>query len=306
MTKDAPVASPDNHTMEIKAASHSFMKDFFVLIKLRMGFLAAIIAVASFYMGTVGPVDYIGMTHCFIGTYLVCAGAFALNMFMERETDNLMLRTGNRPLPQGRIHMQTAFNFGMVFSFLGICYLWYFNNTLTAAMGAMALGSYVLVYTPLKKLTTLNTIVGSVPGAMPTLIGWAAAANYLDYKAMILYMILFFWQVPHFLAIAWMYKDDYAKAGLAMISTVDPDASFTVRQTLLWSITYFITTLMPTFVGIAGNVYLWVAIISGLMFLALSFRWFLKGGDRQAAVHVFLATLLHSPIIYIAMVLDKV
>lgn len=283
-----------------------FIKDFLVLIKLRMGFLAAIIAVASYYMGTVETVSFLGMTHCFVGTYLVCAGAFALNMFMEKSTDELMQRTENRPLPKGRIEDKTAFGLGLFFSFVGVSYLWFFTNTLAATMGALALGSYVLIYTPMKKISTLNTIVGSVPGAMPTLIGWAAATNGIDLKAMILFMILFFWQVPHFLAIAWMYKDDYARAGLAMISTVDPNAKFTVRQTLLWSITYVATTLLPYVFNMAGFVYFVVAAVSGIFFLLLSIRWFIKGPDRQSAVYLFLATLFHSPIIYIAMVLDKV
>ena len=189
-------------------------------------------------------------------------------------------------------------------SLAGILYLWFNTNLLAAACGAVAMAGYVFIYTPMKRVTSLNTIVGSFPGAMPPLIGWAAAANELSSGAIVMFMILFLWQVPHFLALAWMYKDEYSEAGFEMISRNDPDGSFTTRQNLIYGIAYILITLLPTLFKMAGFWYLATAVISGLFFIALCIQWYLNR-ERKNAVHVFVATLFHAPLLYIVMVLDK-
>ena len=283
---------------------NSLTQDIIILVKLRMGLLAAIIALAGYYMGSMGPVSLSGMLHVFFGTWIVSAGAFLLNMYIERDVDAQMTRTATRPLPAKRVAAPPVFVSGIIVSLIGVGYLWFTTNLLAAAAGAVAMAGYVFVYTPLKRVTTLNTIVGSFPGAMPPIIGWAAAANELSAGAIVMFMILFLWQVPHFLALAWMYRDEYREAGFAMISGNDPDGSFTTTQNLIYGVCYILVTLLPTFFKMAGFWYLGVALISGLWFLWLCVRWF-KNRERKFAVQVFVATLFHAPLLYIVMVLDK-
>lgn len=283
----------------------SLVRDILILLKLRMGLLAAIIALAGYYMGSSGPVSMTGMLNVFFGTWIVCGGAFLLNMHMERDIDGLMARTSNRPLPAGRVAPTPVLIAGLLVSALGVGYLALTTNLLAGIAGLVAMVGYVYVYTPLKQVTTLNTIVGSFPGAMPPLIGWAAASNSITGGAIVMFMILFLWQVPHFLALAWMHRDEYRKAGFVMISRDDPDGHITTRQNLIYGIAYVMVTFLPTLFGITGMWYLATAAISGLWFIWLCLRWFVNQ-DRQYAVHVFVATLFHSPLIYIMMVIDKV
>lgn len=301
MSNEAVVAPIDN---SVPVATNSLTKDIIVLIKARMGLLAAIIALAGYYMGSVGPVSVSGMLHVFFGTWIVSAGAFLLNMYMERDVDALMKRTSGRPLAAGRISPSPVFVWGIAVSLAGIGYLWATTNLLAAGAGAAALAGYVFVYTPMKRMTSLNTIVGSFPGAMPPIIGWAAAANELSAGAVVMFMILFLWQVPHFLALAWMYRDDYRDAGFKMISAEDPEAIFTTRQTLIYGIAYILVSLLPTVFGLTGLWYLSVAALSGAYFIWLCLKWFAHR-ERKNAVHVFVATLFHIPLLYIFMVIDK-
>ncbi len=286
-------------------AKTSVLRDIMVLVKLRMGFLAAIIALAGYYMGSVGAVSFTGMLHVFFGTWIVCAGAFLLNMHMERDIDALMRRTSDRPLPTGRMAATPVLIAGLITSVFGLAYLALTTNFLAAAAGAVALFGYVYVYTPLKRVTTLNTIVGSFPGAMPPIIGWAAASGEITSGAIVMFMILFLWQVPHFLALAWMYKDDYREAGFVMITADDEDGSFTTRQNLIYGIAYIFMTFLPVAFGLAGYWYLAAAGLSGIGFIWLCLKWYAHR-ERANAVHVFVATLFHSPLIYIMMVIDKV
>lgn len=296
------VAPQINDTPAI--SKNSLVRDIVVLTKLRMGLLAAIIALAGYYMGSAGAVSKMGMLHVFTGTWIISAGAFLLNMYMERDIDALMTRTSNRPLPAGRINPTKVFVSGLIICAFGIAYLALTTNLLAAAAGAVAMFGYVYVYTPLKQKTTLNTIVGSFPGAMPPIIGWAAAANEISSGAVVMFMILFLWQVPHFLALAWMYKDDYREAGFVMISANDPEGRFTTRQNLIYGIAYILMTFLPVAFGIAGLWYFIVAAISGIGFIWLCLKWY-ANAERANAVHVFVATLFHVPLIYIMMVIDK-
>lgn len=304
MSNEAVAPQLDN-SVSGSSAKTSLYSDILVLIKIRMGFLAAIIALAGYYMGSTGPVSMAGMLHTFFGTWIICAGAFLLNMYMERNTDALMNRTSRRPLPAGRISPTPVFASGLFIGIAGIVYLAATTNILAATAGALGMFGYVYVYTPLKRVTSLNTIVGSFPGAMPPLIGWAAAAGEITAGALVIYMILFLWQIPHFLALAWMYKDEYKEAGYVMISRDDPDGMFTTRQNLIYAVAYVLVTLLPTVFGFTGMLYFAVAALSGIAFIWLCLKWFAHR-ERKYAVHVFVATLFHSPLIYIMMVIDKI
>lgn len=296
------VAQTINQSMAPTRAS--LVRDVFILLKLRMGFLAAIIALAGYYMGSTGPVSVSGMMHAFFGTWIVSAGAFLLNMYLERDIDGKMERTADRPLPAHRMPATPVFLAGLFVSLLGIGYLAVTTNLLAAAAGAAAMVGYVYVYTPLKRVTSLNTIVGSFPGAMPPIIGWTAASNSITGGAIVMFMILFLWQVPHFLALAWMHRDEYRDAGFRMISRDDPDGIFTTRQNLIYGIAYILITLLPTFFGMTGMWYFATAALSGMWFIWLCLKWYAHR-DRDRAVQVFVATLFHSPLIYIMMVIDK-
>lgn len=303
MSNPMTAHGPEN-PVALAPAQSSLLRDIFILLKLRMGFLAAIIALAGYYMGSTGRISVSGMLHAFFGTWIVSAGAFLLNMYFERDVDKLMTRTAERPLPAGRVAATPVFIAGLIVSFIGVAYLALTTNLLAGAAGAVALFGYAYVYTPLKRVTNLNTIVGSFPGAMPPIIGWAAASNSITAGAMVMFMILFLWQVPHFLALAWMHRDEYRKAGFIMISRDDPDGRFTTNQNLIYGIAYIATTLMPPLFGMTGIWYLLVAALSGAWFLWLCVRWSIHR-ERPYALQVFVATLFHSPLIYIMMVIDK-
>ncbi len=300
-----PIMAPSPEGSVTSAAgSPSLAKDIIVLLKLRMGFLAAIIALAGYYMGSTGPVSVSGMLHAFFGTWIVSAGAFLLNMYFERDVDALMARTADRPLPANRVAATPVFLAGLGTSVFGIFYLMLTTNLLAAAAGAAAVFGYVYVYTPLKRKSNLNTIVGSFPGAMPPIIGWAAASNSISAGAIVMFMVLFLWQIPHFLALAWMHREEYRNAGFNMISRDDHDGTFTTRQNLIYGVAYIVVTLMPTLFGMTGLWYFAVAAVSGAWFIWLCIRWYLQR-ERSNALHVFAATLFHAPLIYIMMVIDK-
>lgn len=278
--------------------------DYLQLAKARMAVFSALIAASGYYIGLVEPVTVVGLLHVCMGTLLVCAGAFSLNMYLERDVDSKMQRTRTRPLPTGRVQAAHALFLGVLFSILGVFYLAVMLNGLTAAIGAVAAGSYVAVYTPMKRVSNLNTIVGAFPGALPPVIGWAAARGEISFEAGLLFAILFMWQLPHFLAIAWMYKDDYARAGMPMITTMDKDGRFTARQMVIYATAYLLVCLMPTRAGLAGEIYFWGALISSGVFLLLCLRW-ARVRDRKGAVHVFLASLVHLPLIFALLMVDK-
>ena len=207
--------------------------------------------------------------HTLFGTWWVAAGAAALNQYMERDRDALMRRTQTRPLPQGRIAPVAALRFGLLISIFGVAELLAFVNPLTALLALISLGSYLLWYTPLKTRTSLCTLVGAIPGAIPPMMGWAAATNRLDLPAWVLFGILFVWQLPHFLAIAWMYREDYARAGFPMLPVLDPDGHVTARMIMVYCVFMVPMSLLPLQVGLAGRSYLFGALFLGLAFFAL-------------------------------------
>src|SRR3989441_13326140 len=275
------------------------------LIKARLTFLVVVTTLVGFYVGFQGEMDYALMLHTVLGTALVAGGAAALNQLMERELDARMRRTEGRPLPSGRMHPDTALIFGGVSSVAGLVFLALAVNQITSFLGAISLASYLFVYTPLKRTTTLNTAIGAVPGALPPLMGWTAARGEINVEGWSLFAILFFWQLPHFLAIAWMYRDDYAKAGFAMLPEFDPAGQRTAGQTVSHTLGLLPISLCPFLLKLAGVVYL-----AGALVLGLAFLWQARPFSRELtglrARQLFYASIFYLPLLLGLMVLDKI
>jgi protoheme IX farnesyltransferase len=235
---------------------------------------------------------------------LIASGTAALNQWMEREADAKMRRTQARPLPAGRLEPGKALAFAIAISAAGFLDLWLGANPLCALLGLATLLLYLFVYTPLKQRSPHSTTVGSVPGAMPPLIGFAAASGTLTWNAWILFAILLLWQFPHFYAIAWMYKEDYARAGIRMLPVVEPDGRSTARRILLYSLALIPISLMPKFLAMAGNVYLYGALALGLAFLYYGLR-IRTDRTRQQARRVLLASVIYLPLLFSLMLIDR-
>jgi protoheme IX farnesyltransferase len=249
-------------------------------------------------------IPLLSLLHTVIGTGLIASGTAALNQWYEREADRHMRRTAARPLPSGKLSAARALAFGAALSLTGFAELWFGVNALAAAIGAFTLGSYLFIYTPLKQRTWWSTTVGAIPGAMPPMIGYAAAAGAITRESWVLFAILFLWQFPHFYSIAWMYKDDYARAGIRMLPVVEPDCRSTARQIVLFGIALIPVSLVPSILGMSGRIYLVGALLLGL--------WFLYSGVRVAmernigrARNVLVTSVLYLPLIYGLMLLDR-
>lgn len=249
--------------------------------------------------------DLLVLLHAVVGTALVAAGASALNQWLERDTDARMERTRNRPLPAGRLSGGAVFGFGLALAVVGTSYLLLLlSSPWPAFLAAVTFASYVAVYTPLKTRTTLNTLVGAVPGAMPPVIGYAAVRGEVNAEAVALFVVLFVWQVPHFLAIAWMYREEYAGAGLCMLPSVDPDGRLTGRQMLLYCAALIPASLMPVLVCRSGWLYLVGAAGLGLYFLLAAAR-FAASPDDARAKRALRASLVYLPLLLVLLVLDR-
>jgi len=258
----------------------------------------------GFYVGGRGAVSYALMFHTLLGTALVAAGAAALNQLLEREYDAKMRRTATRPLPSGRLQPATVAIFGGVCSVVGLIYLALLVNLLTSVLGAVTLVSYLFIYTPLKRVTWTNTLVGAIPGALPPLMGWTAARNELGGEGWALFAILAFWQLPHFFAIAWMYREEYAKAGFVMLPNIDADGSRTGQQAVINTVVLFAASLVPFFFNMAGTFYLVAAIILGAGFLFFAIQ-FSRQLTLARARQLFLASIIYLPLLLAALVGDK-
>ncbi len=281
------------------------MKNYIELTKPRITWLIVMSTAIGYYFGHSGPWSFWQIVHTLIGTALIASGTAALNQWYERAADGQMRRTQMRPLPAGRLRPSSALWFGIGLALAGGLELGFGTNWLTAGLGITTLAIYLCVYTPLKQKTWWSTTIGAFPGAMPPLIGFAAAADKLTAEAWVLGAILFLWQFPHFYAIAWMYRDDYQRAGIQMLPVVEPDGESTARQILLYSVVLIPISLLPKWLGMTGNVYLIGA-------LALGF-WFLYSGvqvslDRTKlrARRVLLTSVVYLPVLYALMVLDPV
>jgi protoheme IX farnesyltransferase len=289
---------------QIDARRRSRMADYVELTKPRLTMLSVLTTLAGYWVGAIGPLDPMHIVNTLVGTFLVGGGCGALNMYVEREHDVLMRRTMTRPLPAGRLRPSDALIFGSVISIVGLAWLALTVNLLTAALGLATLVSYVFLYTPLKRRSTLNTVVGAIPGALPPVMGWAAARGALGPEAIVLFGILFFWQMPHFLALAWMYRRDYERAGYKMLTVLDPDGGSTSRQILLYTAALLPISLIPTLFGIAGGFYFFGALAIGLGFLAFGAVLAVSRKNVHAK-WLFYYSLLYLPVLLLTMVIDR-
>ncbi len=277
---------------------------YFELTKARLVSLVLLSTAVGFYLGTPGAFDGALFGICLLGTSLVAAGSMALNQWMERVEDGRMNRTAGRPLPSSKLHALEAFVFGTVVSGAGLAVLFICANFAAGLLAALTLFFYILLYTPLKKTTSLCTIVGAVPGALPPLIGWAAAAGTVTYQAWILFAIIFLWQMPHFLAIAWMYRREYAAAGFQMLSVTDPSGRQPARQIVLYAASLLPVSLLPSLFGMEGPLYFFGAFIMGAGFIALGIAS--VNLLNQRASWIFRASLLHLTGLQLLLVFDKI
>ncbi len=279
--------------------------DYAELAKVRLSLLVIFVTAAGFCLGARGPVDIVGLLHVLVGTSLVAFAANALNQVIERNYDRLMRRTADRPLPARRISSAEATAFGFVLAAVGMAQLSTLTNLLAASLAAATFLLYLLAYTPLKRRTPLNTLVGAVPGAIPPMIGFAAAAGTLNATAWILFAILFLWQLPHFFAIAWLYREDYARGGYKMLSVVDPSGRAISRQTVFFTILLLVCSLLPAWMGIVGQAYPLGASLmgGGLLFVAIRFA---QDRDRSSARVLLIASIAYLPLLTMLLVLTHI
>jgi protoheme IX farnesyltransferase len=279
--------------------------DYLALTKPRIAAMALLTVAAGALLAGGRATPVAPLLHAVIGAALAAAGASALNQWLERDTDGLMRRTRCRPLPAGRLSAAEVFALGLVLSIAGVVYLACTLATPAAAIiAAVTCATYVGVYTPLKSRTSLNTLVGAVPGALPPLIGWCAIRGSLSVEAVNLFLLLFIWQVPHFLAIAWIYRDEYARAGLCMLPVVDRSGRRTARQMVLYCLTLLPVSLTPVVLGDAGRLYLAGAVGLGVVFLASTVRFF-RSHSIPDARRVVRASLLYLPAVLALLLLDR-
>jgi len=274
------------------------------LTKPDVSFLVLMTTAAGYYMGARGPVDWLHMIHAVFGTMLIAAGTAALNHYVERESDRYMRRTALRPLPSGVLQPREALVFGVALAIAGAADLYLAAGALASGLGIATCLSYLLAYTPLKKRTVWATFVGAFPGAIPPMIGWVAATGSLDRGAWLLFGILFLWQFPHFHAIAWMYREDYARAGIRMLPVVEPDGRSTARQIVLYGLALIPVSLIPSILGMSGRIYLIGALLLGLYFLYSGVR-VARERTILRARYVLMVSVFYLPLIYGLMLLDR-
>ncbi|HEY3026495.1 MAG TPA: heme o synthase [Pyrinomonadaceae bacterium] len=280
------------------------MSAYMELTKPRITFLIVLTAAAGFCLGSPSGVDYRLLSISMLGIALLASGVSTLNQYMERDLDALMRRTATRPLPTGKLVPNEALLFGTALTVLAEVYLAVLVNPLTALLGLTVIGGYLFVYTPLKTRTSLSTVAGAFPGAVPPLIGWAAARGQLDVGAWVLFAILFLWQFPHFLAIAWMYREDYGRAGILMLPVVEPDGRVTGQQIIIYTVMLLPVSLLPTMLAVSGKAYFYGAIILGLLFLGSSIRAALSKSNQHAR-QLLLASVIYLPLLFGLMVLNR-
>ena len=273
------------------------------LMKLRILSLVLITTSLGFFLGSKGNLSYFLLLKLLIGVSLVCGGSAALNHYLERDADSRMLRTRNRPLPQRIIQPANALIFGITLILTGVFLLWWEVNLLTSFLSLLTAFLYVLVYTPMKKVSWLNTTIGAIPGALPPMGGWAAATGDISLGAWVLFLILFTWQHPHFYSIAWMFKDDYQRGGFKMLPVIAPDGRSTFRQINIFAFLLIPISLLPTVLGISGQLYFYGALIAGILFfikgLALS-----STHSMADAKNLLKASVVYLPVILFLIVID--
>jgi protoheme IX farnesyltransferase len=285
-------------------SAHTLFSDLCELVKARLTTLVLTTTLAGFYLGWQGPMNYLALFNALFGTALVAGGAAALNELIERDADANMRRTRDRPLPAGRLQPDAALLIGFVLAAGGLLYLYFLVNALSSMLAGVTLASYLFAYTPLKRITTLNTLVGAIPGALPPVIGWAAARGSIDLQAWGLFAILFCWQMPHFLAIAWMYRDDYAGAGFVMLPNKDEDGASTGRQAVNYAGALLLVSLTPSLLGLASPLYFFGAFVlgSGMIYCAWQFQML---RTRPRARRLFFASIIYLPFLLALLALCK-
>lgn len=302
MKATAPIL--DAQLVKTPVAEKSLASALSDLFKMRLTTLVLLTTLVGFYLGSHAPISWLLMFNTLFGTALLASGASALNQWLEREYDAKMRRTQDRPLPSGRMTPDSVLLIGGLCSIAGLIHLTLLVNAITAALGAVTLGSYLFLYTPLKRVTTLNTVIGAIPGALPPLMGWTAARGEISGEGWCLFAILCFWQLPHFLAIAWMYRDEYAKAGFVMLPVVDPTGERTGRQAVSHTLGLLPISLCPFIFNMAGPFYL-----AGAFLLGIAFLWFAIQFSRQLTLQrarlLFFASIIYLPALLTLMVLDK-
>ena len=286
------------------SVARSSAGDYVELMKPRITFMVMLTALVGFVMGSPGTPSMTGLVAMLGGVGLVSAGASALNMLLERRTDGLMRRTRERPLPAGRLRPADAVAWGAMLTVSGLALLSWRSGPLAAAVALATWASYLFLYTPLKTRTSLATVVGALPGALPPVIGWAAARGALEGPAFVLFAILFLWQIPHFLAIAWIYREDYARGGLPMLPVVDPEGLVTGRQAVANALALTIVSVVPAFTGMAGALYLAGALLLGAVFTAAAVRAAVTR-TMAAARGLFLASLLYLSLLCTLLIVDR-
>jgi protoheme IX farnesyltransferase len=287
-----------------RADSWQTLADYLALTKPRLNLLVVATSAAGYYLGAAPPLNLSAMSAAVAGTALVAAGAAALNQVYERDTDALMRRTRSRPLPDGRVTASDARLFGVLLSVAGLVLLGARVNLQATALALATLVTYLIIYTPMKRRSPLATLVGAVPGALPPLIGWVAAHGSMSVGGAALFLIVFLWQIPHFMAIAWLYRDDYGKAGFPLLPVIEPDGRRTGRQAVAYAAALVPASLIPVFVGLSGSVYAVVALVLGAALLWLAVRFAVTRSDRSAR-WLFFSSITYLPLIWIVMMADK-
>jgi protoheme IX farnesyltransferase len=300
--KDSRAAAAD--TIAQETTSTSRLGDYLALSKPRLNGLVVASSAAGYYLGTSGRVDPTAMAAAVVGTALVAGGAAALNQVFERDVDALMRRTRWRPLPDGRVSPADAATFGVGLSVAGLLLLGARANLLSAALALATITVYLMLYTPLKRKTPFATLVGAIPGALPPVIGWAASHGSIGAGGLALFALVFVWQIPHFMAISWLYRDDYATARFPMLSVVDKEGRRVGRHALAYSAALVPVSLAPAVLGISGSIYIAVALVLGIGMAVLA-RQFARARDDRSARLLFFASIVYLPLIWISLIVDR-
>jgi protoheme IX farnesyltransferase len=283
----------------------ALLADYVALTKPRLNLLVVATSAAGYYLGAPSGPAAVPMTVAVLGTALVAGGAAVLNQLYERDTDAMMRRTRLRPLPDGRVAPADARAFGFALSAIGLILLAARANLLAAALALATLAIYLVVYTPMKRRTPVATLVGAVPGALPPLIGWTASHGSVSAGGAALFAIVFLWQIPHFMAIAWLYRDDYGNAGFPMLPVIEPEGRRAGRQAVIYAAALVPVTLVPAIVGVSGLIYAAVALVMGIALLWLAIRFATTRSDRSARA-LFFGSIVYLPLLWIAMILNRV
>lgn len=300
LSENSDIANPPSkHTTFVERVA-----DVIELIKPRLVVMILITTAAGFYLGA-QTMNWLLCLHTLIGAGLTAAGVLGLNQYLERDADALMERTQGRPLPDGRMSPLMALLVGAALTGSGMLYLTFLVNMLSGFVISLIVVSYLFLYTPLKRKTSLCTLIGAVPGALPPVVGWVAARGSLTGEAWVLFTILFLWQLPHSLAIAYIYREDYAKAGFRLLPVVHPDGASTCRQIVVNCVALLGIGLLPTLYGIAGSIYFFTALLSGMAFLVVGI-YLSRTRSMKAARYLLYASLFYLPLVFITMALDKI